>query len=102
LPTARVMAEQHDVSVANRCPESAGITLLTKQGKRLSGFIERSADIPHNSISNQDLIDKFVGCINRTGLDDASGQQLATDLHAVDQPEERSAFFRDRHFGAVL
>ena len=83
----------NDTSVADRCPEGAGIILLTKQGKRMSSFLERPTGMPGNPVSNESLIDKFIGCIKHAGFDDAYGQRLATEMLEIDKHEKLSPLF---------
>lgn len=83
----------NDASVADRCPEGAGIILVTEQGKRVSGFLERPTGMPGNPISNEGLIDKFVGCINHAGFDSAFGQRLAVEILEIDKCEKLSPLF---------
>ena len=84
----------NDTSVAGRCPEGAGIILLTEQGKCVRGFLERPTGMPGNPVSNDGLIEKFVGCINHAGFDNAFGQRLATEMLKIDKHEKLGPLFQ--------
>jgi len=53
-----------DSSVAERCPEGAGITLYTTSGAVFSDFLERPTGMPGNPVSTLALLDKFINCLN--------------------------------------
>ena len=54
----------NDPDVATRCPEGAGITLHTTNGKVFSDFLEKPTGMPGNPVSTARLVDKFKQCVN--------------------------------------
>ncbi len=54
----------NDPSVAERCPEGAGITLIAADGAVFSDFLERPTGMPGNPVSTSVLVDKFINCLN--------------------------------------
>ena len=54
----------NDDTVAERCPEGAGITLYTSNGAVYSEFLDRPTGMPGNPISTLALVEKFGSCLN--------------------------------------
>jgi len=81
----------NDHTVAERCPEGAGITLHTSRGAAYSEFLDRPTGMPGNPISTELLVDKFVKCLNyqverpqaRTISEEILQLEVCTDLLAL-------------------
>ncbi len=83
----------NDPTVLQRCPEGAGVTLITNQGVEFKDFLERPTGMPGNPISTQALVAKFRNCFNHSGKRDELAISIADNLLEIDKcPDIRAIF----------
>ncbi len=75
----------NDPNVPKRCPEGAGITLITTRGQHYRDFLERPTGMPGNPISTDALTSKFLACLAHNCVDENLAQTLAGRLLSLEQ-----------------
>jgi 2-methylcitrate dehydratase PrpD len=66
-----------DASVADRCPEGAGIKMTTRLGEQYDAFLERPTGMPGNPVSDESLTAKFHDCCRFGGILDSQSMRIA-------------------------
>jgi 2-methylcitrate dehydratase PrpD len=83
----------NDPTVLQRCPEGAGVTLITNHRVEFKGFLERPTGMPGNPISTPALMAKFQNCFMHSGKGDELAISIAGSLLEVDKcPNIRAIF----------
>ena len=83
----------NDPTVLQRCPEGAGVTLITRQRIEFKGFLARPTGMPGNPISTQALVAKFRNCFSHSGKRDELAISIADSLLEIDKcPDIRAIF----------
>ena len=81
---------QQDPSVPERCPEGAGLRLVTAAGIRAEDFLERPTGMPGNPVSDEALNDKCLACLTYGDFTDAQAAELCEQLWRLDAIEDVS------------
>jgi hypothetical protein len=83
----------NDPTVLQRCPEGAGVTLITNRRVEFKGFLERPTGMPGNPISTQALVAKFQSCFKHSGMRNGMAISIADRLLGIDKcPDIRAIF----------
>jgi 2-methylcitrate dehydratase PrpD len=83
----------NDPTVLQRCPEGAGVTLITNRRVEFKDFLERPTGMPGNPISTQALVAKFQSCFKHSGMRNGMAISIADRLLGIDKcPDIRAIF----------
>ena len=74
-----------DPTVMQRCPEGAGVTLITQKPDEFKGFMERPTGMPGNPVSTQVLVEKFRACLLHGGKNSALAYSIADEFLEIEK-----------------
>ena len=87
----RVDPELSTDAMRAQYPESARVTLVLNDGRRLSGFCGEAYGMPGRPLSDEDLVGKFSECLRFAGHDADLAARYATELlFPEESPSDRS------------
>jgi 2-methylcitrate dehydratase PrpD len=75
----------NDPTVLQRCPEGAGVTLITNNQVEIKDFLERPTGMPGNPVSTQALVGKFQNCFMHSGKSNELAMSIADELLVIDK-----------------
>jgi hypothetical protein len=84
----------NDPTVLQRCPEGAGVTLITNCRGEFKDFLGRPTGMPGNPISTQALVAKFRNCFTHSGKPDELAISIADSLLEIDKCPDIRAIFK--------
>jgi 2-methylcitrate dehydratase PrpD len=83
----------NDPTVLQRCPEGAGVTLITNRGIEFKDFLGRPTGMPGNPISTEALVAKFQNCFKHVDKHNGMAISIADRLLEIDKcPDIRAIF----------
>jgi 2-methylcitrate dehydratase PrpD len=75
----------NDPTVLQRCPEGAGVSLITNSQVEFKDFLGRPTGMPGNPISTADLMAKFMSCATYGGLSRSSAESVASRIFSMEE-----------------
>ncbi|GBE44146.1 MmgE/PrpD family protein [bacterium BMS3Bbin10] len=91
------MAEAEDLNGEEyqpRYPECARVTLVTREGREVSGFLGAPAGMPENPLSDEALSEKFRDCCDFAGWPRERCETLLSALWSIERADSVSGILR--------
>ena len=79
-----------DEAAAERCPEGAGVELVTCDGSRFADFLDRPTGMPGNPVSDAALAEKCLSCLGYAGFETTAAVRLVDAVWRLEQLEDLS------------
>ena len=83
----------NDEGALERCPEGAGVELVTSGGDSFRDFLDRPTGMPGNPVSDAVLADKCRACLSYGEFDPVSASRLVDAIWQVEQLDDLAALF---------
>ncbi len=78
----------NDDTVLQRCPEGAGVTLRTHDGREVGDFLDRPTGMPGNPVTDAALENKFLQCCRHGGLSPERACRIATRIWQLQELDQ--------------